>query len=45
VLIVAMEGIENILKCGQSHFINDKGHNLFALELEICGGIDKLEDL
>ncbi len=40
-----MEGIENILKCGQSHFINDKGDNIFALEFEICGGIDSLEEL
>jgi len=45
VLIVAMEGIENILRCGQVHFVNDKGENMFALELEICGGIDKLEEL
>lgn len=40
-----MEGIENILKKGQSHFINENGDNEFALELEICGGVDKLEDL
>jgi len=25
VLIVAMEGIENILKCGQKYFINQEG--------------------
>jgi len=31
VLIVAMEGIENILKSGKSHFMSQTGENLFAL--------------
>lgn len=44
-LIVAMEGIENFLKMGQQHFIGKDGENLFALELERCGGVDMLEDL
>lgn len=44
-LIVAMEGIENILKTGQEHFIGKNGENLLAAELEACGGVDYLEDL
>ena len=44
-LIVAMEGIDNILKTGQQHYINADGINEFVLELEKCGGIDKIEEL
>lgn len=44
-LIVAMEGVENILKCGQEHFLNALGLNEFALALETCGGLDQLEEL
>ncbi len=42
---MAMEGIENILKAGKLHFMNSNGENLFALQLEMCGGVDKLEEL
>lgn len=45
VLIVAMEGIENILKMGAKNFINDTGDNMFAIQFELCGGVDKLEEL
>ena len=44
-LIVAIEGIGNILKCGKQHFLNENGENLFCLELEFVGGLDKLENL
>ena len=40
-----MEGIENILKFGKEHFIGKEGENLFAVELEACGGVDNLEEL
>lgn len=40
-----MEGIENILKTGQKHFIDKDGKNLLAQELEQCGGVEGLEDL
>ena len=44
-LIVAMEGLENLLKCGKMHFLDENGENKFALLLEMCGGVDKLEAL
>jgi importin subunit alpha-1 len=45
VLIVCMEGIENILKAGDKDFRNANNENIFALEFEVCGGVDKLEQL
>lgn len=44
ILAVALEGIENILKCGKEHFLIN-GENKFALRLEQEGGIDALEPL
>ena len=45
-LIVSMEGISNILKCGKQHFTNEgQDENPFAVVLEKCGGVDKIEDL
>jgi len=41
---VAIEGIENILKCGQRN-LNDQGRNPFVAAVEMCGGVDKIEDL
>lgn len=40
VLIVCMEGIENILKAGDKNFLNANNENTFALEFEVCGGVD-----
>jgi hypothetical protein len=40
-----MEGIENILKAGDKDFRNASNENIFALEFEVCGGVDKLEQL
>jgi len=44
ILAVALEGIENVLKCGKENFMQN-GDNQFALMLEQEGGIDKLEAL
>ena len=44
-LIVAMEGIKAFLQKGQESFINEQGENSFANQLELCGGVDKLENL
>lgn len=45
ILVVAMEAIENIFRIGEKEFINEDGQNLFALEFELCGGVDRLEEL
>jgi importin subunit alpha-1 len=44
-LIVALEGIENFLKVGKLHFPDEKGENQFAIMLEYCGGVDRIEAL
>jgi len=44
-LIVALEGIENFLKVGRLHFPDEKNENRFAIMLELCGGVDKIEAL
>jgi hypothetical protein len=44
-VIVAMEGISNILKCGKKDFPTSDLDNSFAIELETCGGVDKIEQL
>jgi len=41
---VALEGIENILKCGQRNQHVD-GTNPFVAVVEMCGGVDKIENL
>jgi hypothetical protein len=43
-LAVALEGLENTLKCGNEHF-NDNGDNIFAMSLEQHGLLDDLENL
>jgi len=43
-LFVAMEGLENILKCG-SRCYNKDNLNPFAQYVEECGGLDSLEEL
>jgi len=40
-----MEGLENILNAGQKDFLDENGNNIFALELEMCGGLDRIEAL
>ena len=44
-LIVAMEGIKAFLAKGQESFLNENGENTFANQLELCGGVDKIENL
>jgi importin subunit alpha-1 len=44
ILAVALEGLENILKIGQEHYMIG-GENKFALKLEAEGGLDQLEPL
>ena len=44
IVSVALEGIENILKCGQRSQ-NADGTNPFVAVVEMCGGVDKIEDL
>jgi len=44
-LIVALEGIENFLKIGKLHFLDENSENTFAITLELVGGVDKIESL
>ena len=44
IVSVALEGIENILKCGQRN-LNRDGTNPFVGVVERCCGVDKIEDL
>jgi len=44
-LAVAMEGLENVLECGENNFKNEKGDNQFVLVFEQLGFIDDLEML
>ena len=43
-LSVGLEGIQNILKSGQRSLDGD-GSNPFVAVVEMCGGVDKIEDL
>lgn len=45
VLAVALEGLENILKAGETHFNQAGVENRFALTLENEGGLDLIEAL
>lgn len=42
---VALNGIENILKLGQMDANAKGGANIYALKVEECGGLDKIEYL
>mmetsp|Transcript_9512 Transcript_9512/g.18446 ORF Transcript_9512/g.18446 Transcript_9512/m.18446 type:complete len:523 (-) Transcript_9512:115-1683(-) len=44
IVSVALEGIENILKCGERNR-NPDGSNPFVTVVEMCGGVDKIEEL
>jgi hypothetical protein len=44
-LAVALEGIENTLKCGEKHYKDENGLNMFATLFEQLGLIDDLEEL
>jgi len=45
IVLVALEGIENILRVGQNEAANTGGVNHFAELVEECGGVGKLENL
>jgi len=45
VIMVALEGLENILKVGEADKVQTHGRNLFAEKVEECGGLDLLESL
>lgn len=44
IVSVALEGIENILKCGQRN-LNPDSTNPFVAIVEMCGGVDRIEEL
>jgi hypothetical protein len=44
-LAVALEGLDNTLKCGEKHFVNEEGDNQFTILLEQEGALDDLEEL
>ena len=44
-LVVALEGINFILKCGQEHLLNEHGSNPMVVVAEQCGLVDKIEQL
>jgi len=45
VIMVALEGLENILKVGENDKSKTQGRNLYANKVEECGGLDQLENL
>lgn len=45
VLAVALEGLENILRAGQDHFVKLGSENKFALQVENDGGLELIEQL
>lgn len=44
-LAVALEGIENTLKCGEKHYKDANGENMFTEIFEQLGLLDDLENL
>jgi len=44
-VLVALEGLGNILKVGEREAKSKSGVNLFAQKVEACAGLDKLESL
>lgn len=44
-LAVTLEGLENTLACGQKHYLNEDGENIFTIILEQQGCLDDLENL
>lgn len=43
IVLVALEGIENILRVGANEAQKTNGRNQYALYVEECGGVDQLE--
>jgi hypothetical protein len=44
-LAVALEGLDNVLACGQAHFLTENQENKFAIVVEELGCLDDLENL
>lgn len=44
-LVVALEGINFILKSGQEHLLTEQGTNPMVVVAEQCGLVDKIEQL
>jgi len=44
-LTVALEGLDNTLQCGDRHYKNADGDNMFAIIMEQEGCLDDLEEL
>ena len=45
ILIVALEGLQNVFEFERVHFQGSEGINRFTHRFEICGGLDRLERL
>jgi hypothetical protein len=45
ILAVALEGLDNILKSGQEHYLKHGEENKFSLVLENEGGLELIEQL
>ena len=43
-MMVVLEALENILKCGEEHFKDTEGNNSFVVQMEVEGVIDHLEE-
>ena len=44
-LAVALEGLDNVLACGQKHFLNENAENKFSIVVEEVGSLDDLGNL
>lgn len=44
-LTVALEGIQNILECGEKHYMNLNGENPFVIIMHTKNHVDDLQDL
>jgi importin subunit alpha-1 len=45
IILVALSGIENILRAGEAIVKEYGGQNVYALQVEECFGLDKIEHL
>jgi hypothetical protein len=45
ILAVTLEGLSNIFLCGKKYYLDVNGFNMFAVQFEIEGYLNDLEDL
>jgi len=45
IVLVALEGLDNILRVGEADAKNKTGVNAYATRVESCSGLDKIESL